>query len=171
MKHIFYRTFLAITVLGLSAGAVAEDAGIEGVGIKKVGVESLSTEVQALLKKEMVAVELAMKDIITANIEGDSAKIASIAKQIENSFILKQSLSKHQKHELHTKLSSDFIKQDQEFHYMAGMLAHAAEMDKQELINFYYSKLFEACSSCHKVHAQHRFPKFSNEIQTMTHEH
>jgi cytochrome c556 len=168
MKNISYRVYLALTLLSLSAlnlafssSAIAEDAGVEG----------LSIEVRTILKKEMVAVDLAMKDLISANAEGDSKKIASIAKQIKDSFILKQSLTKHQKHELHSKLPSDFISQDQEFHYMAGMLEHAADMNKPELINLYYSKLFEACSSCHKAHAQHRFPKFSNEVQPVKHEH
>lgn len=165
MKRRSCRVLLAVAVLNLtflSSGAIAEEV---------VGVESLSTEVRALLKKEMVAVDLAMKEIISANAEGDSAKIAVIAKQIQNSFILKQSLTKHQKHELHSKLTKDFISQDQEFHYMAGMLAHAADMKKPELINFYYSKLFEACSSCHKAHAIHRFPQFSIEVKADQHKH
>ena len=159
MKLISHRVLLAIAVFNLtflSSTATAD----------KVGVESLSAEVRTILKKEMVAVDLAMKDIISANTEGDLKKIASIAKQIQDSFILKQSLTKHQKHELHTKLTADFIRQDQQFHYMAGMLSHAAEMNKPELINFYYSELFEACSSCHKSYAEHRFPHFSSEANS-----
>jgi hypothetical protein len=164
MKYIFSRTFIVIAILNLaflSSISIAENVGVEG----------LSTEVRTVLTQEMVVVDLAMKNIISANAEGDLEKIASIAKQIKDSFILKKSLTKHQKHELHSKLPIDFINQDKEFHYMAGMLEHAADMKKSELINFYYSKLFEACSSCHKVHAKHRFPKFSGKTKAVSHEH
>ncbi|MBQ0730911.1 MAG: cytochrome c [Oleispira antarctica] len=174
MKSISYRAVFAATLVNLSilslmvsSTAMAE----ETAEMTLVGVESLSTEVRGLLKKEMLAVERAMKDIISANAAGNTQAIASIAKQVKDSFILKQSLTKHQKHELHSKLPEDFIRQDQEFHYMAGMLAHAAEMKKPELINFYYSKLFEACSSCHKAYAQHRFPQFSIATHAISHEH
>ena len=60
----------------------------------------------------MQAVELGMKDIISANLAGDTKAISTIAMKIKESFILKQSLTKSQKHELHTKLPSDFIRQD-----------------------------------------------------------
>lgn len=164
MKHVSYRSLLSILVMNLafiSVGSAAENKGIE----------SLSPEVRGLLKQEMSAIEVAMKDIISANANGDSEKIAVIAQKIKDSFILKQHLTKHQKHELHSVLSADFIKQDQRFHYNAGMLAHAAQMKKPELINFYYGQLFEACASCHKVHAIHRFPQFSLEAQAVKHEH
>ena len=164
MKCISYHSLLAMVVLNLafmSFGTAAEDSA----------VESLSPEIRGLLKKEMAAVEVAMKDIITANATGDSEKIAVIAQQIKDSFILKQGLTKQQKHELHSVLSADFIQQDQAFHYSAGMLAHAAEMKKPELINFYFGQLFEACSSCHKVHANHRFQQFSAEAQAVKYEH
>ena len=164
MTRISYRSLLAFTVFKLAFFSSATFA-------EASGVESLSPEIRGLLKKEMIAVDLAMKDIITANAEGDSDKISTIARQIKNSFILKQGLTKRQKHELHSTLPKDFILKDQEFHYMAGMLSHAADMNKPELINFYYSQLFEACSSCHKAHALHRFPQFMTESTADQHKH
>ena len=134
-------------------------------------VEKLSTDIRLLLQKEMVALDLAMKGIVSANAAGDYKQISLIAKQIKDSFILKQSLTKQQKHELHNKLPVDFIKQDEQFHYFAGMLVHAAKNNKSELVVFYYSKLFEACSTCHKSHAKHRFAKFGELRKPNEHTH
>lgn len=179
MKCISFPKILVTTLFNMSLLALsfmplanAEDHS-EGhsKGHSKVDIENLSEGIRVLLKKEMQAVELGMKDIVSANLAGDTKAISAIAMKIKESFILKQSLTKSQKHELHTKLPSDFIRQDKDFHYMAGMLAHAADMKKPELVNFYYSKLFEACSSCHKVHAQHRFSNFTLEDHSRSHEH
>lgn len=164
MKAISYRTFFVLTLFSLSFTASYATAESEGV-------ESLSSDVREMLKKEMVAVESAMKDIVSANAAGDTAKVALIARQIKDSFILSQSLTPHQKHQLHSKLPKDFVEQDENFHYLAGMLEHVAEKNKPELIGFYYSKLFEACASCHKVHAKHRFTKFSTPVKASKHHH
>lgn len=179
MKRIRYRNLLATTLFNMSLVGLSfmpqvnaeNHSEVHTEVHSKVGIENLTDDIRVLLKKEMQAVELGMKDIVSANLAGDTKAISTIAMKIKNSFILKQGLSKSQKHELHTKLPSDFIRQDKDFHYMAGMLAHAADMKKPELINFYYSKLFEACSSCHKVHAQHRFSNFTLEDHSRSHEH
>ena len=52
----------------------------------------------------------------------------------------------------------EFIKKDQRFHYLAGMLAHAAKSKKPELINFYFSEMNESGVSCHAEFATHKFP-------------
>ena len=164
MKSISSGVFIILVSLSLtflSSTVTAEE----------MGVETLSIEIREMLQKEMTAIDSAMKEIISANAAGDSEKVASIAKQIKQSFILKRGLTDDQKHQLHSKLPSDFLRQDQEFHYMAGMLEHAAQNNKSELIGFYYSKLFDACSSCHKAHATHKFTKFSAEGEANDHQH
>ena len=159
-NYVFF-VLVSLSLMFLSATTTAEE----------MGVEALSPEIREILQKEMVAIESAMKAIVSANAAGDSEKVALIAKQIKESFILKRSLTDDQKHELHSKLPGDFLKQDQEFHYRAGMLEHAAQNNKSELIGFYYSKLFEACSNCHKLHAGHKFTKFSNEVEDSGHKY
>lgn len=135
------------------------------------GIEKLAPEIRALLQKEMLAIEAAMKEIVFYNANGDTEKVSQVAKQIKESFIMKQSLTSEQKHQLHTLLPSDFIQQDKQFHYYAGMLQHVAEKQKSELISFYFGKLFEACSSCHQAHAKHKFPKFNHAKKPVNHEH
>lgn len=164
MKHVIGKLIFTLGLFCLLSPAHAE-AGGSG------GVKNLSPEIRALLQKEMRAIDAAMSEIIKANAEGDMKKISKVAKQIKDSFILNQGLSRSQKHELHTTLSADFLKMDEAFHYNAGMLEHVAENQKTELIGFYYSKLFEACSSCHAQHAKHKFPSFTKMIKREQHKH
>lgn len=134
-------------------------------------VESLSPTLRELLVKEMLALQDGMKTIIPAYVSGDWDAIATIADKMEKSYILKQSLTKEQKKELHSSLPSSFISLDQEFHYLAGMLKHVAKNKKTELVGFYYSKLNETCLSCHTQYATHRFPALDSKTQSIEHVH
>ncbi len=132
---------------------------------KDSGIESLSPELRELLTKEMFALQTGMISIFPAYISGNWKKIEEISLQMQNSYILKQNITEKQIKELHTALSSEFIKQDKEFHYLAGMLNHAAKSKKTELVGFYFSKLSESCVSCHSQHATHKFPAFSSKAE------
>ena len=134
-------------------------------------VESLSPELRGLLSKEMRAIQQGMVEIIPAYASGNWEKIASIAHQIKNSYILKQNLTIEQKHELHTSLPESFVKEDQRFHYLAGMLEHVASNTNAELVGFYFAKMNESCVSCHSQYATHRFPAFVPGNETRKHSH
>ena len=156
-----FKTVVGVSLLMLSALCSAQDSS----------VEELSPELRALLSKEMIAVQEAMMAIIPAYSSGDNTEVASIARQIKDSFILQQKLTEEQKKELHTKLPEDFLQLDQRFHYNAGMLQHAAEMNKTELVSFYFSQLSEACAGCHARFATHRFPFLLPEKNKAEHHH
>ncbi len=125
-------------------------------------VQSLSPELRALLQQEMTAIESAMQSIISAYVSGDLDKIEGIARQMENSFILKQKITESQKQELHEKLPQDFIEKDKQSHRYAGMLEMVSSDREVELVGFYYTKLLESCVSCHSDYATHRFPGLKN---------
>jgi hypothetical protein len=74
---------------------------------------------------------------------------------MKNGYILKQSITDEQKHELITKLPKSFFESDQKFHEYAGMLEHVAEEKNLELVGFYYSKLTESCVNCHSEYGSH----------------
>ncbi len=135
------------------------------------GVEALSPELRELLKKEMLALQEGMMSVIPAYVSGNWSEIEHIAHKMKNSYILKQSLSDEQIKELHTLLPSAFVKSDQQFHYLSGMLHHAAKNKKAELVGFYFSKLSEACVSCHTQYATHKFPAFIPSQETDEHQH
>jgi hypothetical protein len=124
----------------------------------KTGVEALSPDLRGVLSQEMNALESGMISIIPQYNSGNWAEIESTARKMKNSYILKQSLTEKQVKELHSGLSHAFIEKDQQFHYLAGMLEHAAKSKKPELVNFYFSKMNESCFSCHNKFATHKFP-------------
>jgi hypothetical protein len=151
-------------LVGLTPNADSAGAGVEG----------LSPQVRSLLTKEMFALENGMKLIFSATISGELGDVEQIARQMKDSFILKQELSQHQMHELHQKLPEEFLKKDGEFHRLAGMLEHVAKQQNTELVGFYYAKLVESCVSCHSEYASHKFPRFSTETSEHSehnHEH
>jgi hypothetical protein len=138
---------------------------------KAQGVEMLSHVLRHLLVQEMQALQTGMMSIIPAYVSGDWGKIENTARKMNNSYILKQNLTESQMHELHTLLPQAFIEKDQSFHYLAGMLEHAAKNKKPELINFYFSEMNESCVSCHTQFAKHRFPALISTEKEHNHGH
>ena len=155
MKFIIHIALLAILI---STSSYGEDKHNHEAHEKAVGVEALSHDLRALLSQEMQALQNGMMSIIPAYVSGNWAKIETTAGKIKSSYILKQSLTESQVKELHSVLPHAFIKEDERFHYLAGMLEHAAKNKKAELINFYFSRMNESCVSCHTLFATHRFP-------------
>jgi hypothetical protein len=138
---------------------------------KAKGVEALSHVLRHLLRQEMQALQTGMMSIIPAYISGDWAAIENTAKKMKDSYILKQNLTDAQMHELHSLLPHAFIEKDQKFHYLAGMLEHAAKNEKPELINFYFSEMNESCLGCHSQFATHKFPKLLPKEKKQEHSH
>lgn len=134
-------------------------------------VESLSPPLRELLRKEMLALQQGMMSVIPAYVSANWSEIESIADNMKNSYILKQSLSDEQEKELHSTLPGSFIILDNKFHYLSGMLNHAAKNKKAELVGFYYSKLSESCVDCHSQFARHKFPGFTSETAPHQHGH
>ena len=135
------------------------------------GVESLSPELRKLLSKEMQEIEKGMMTILPAYASGNWSAIEDIGTKMERSYILKQSITDAQIEELHSTLPSAFIKLDEQFHYFAGMLSHAAKNRKSELVGFYFSKLSESCVSCHSQYATHKFRGFVESGNVEKHSH
>ena len=160
MKRVFLSIIFATLIPTLCHGQ--EDHS---------GITALSPELRELFSREMIELQKGMQSIIPAYISGDWGKIASIAGKMEGSYVLKQSLSKEQTKELHSRLPGSFLELDQQFHYLSGMLEHAASMEKVELIRFYFSKMSEACVSCHTQHATHKFPALAPKIEPHGHSH
>ena len=145
------------------AAAAAENAHDYEQAAQRQGVEALSPGLRDLLTREMLALQQGMMSVVPAYASGDWKQIESIAAKIKDSYILQQSLTAEQKKELHSVLPTEFIKKDQHFHYLAGMLEHVAQAKKPELVNFYFSEMNQACADCHAAFATHKFPAFRQE--------
>mgnify|MGYP000524083644 CR=1 FL=1 len=153
------KSLFTLSLLSLSLVVQAESA-----------VESLSPELRSLLSKEMLAIQKGMQSILPAYVSGNNQEVAHIAHNIKSSFVMKQNITKAQKHELQQKLPQSFLHLDKKFHEYAGMLEHVAEEKHTELIGFYYAKLSETCVSCHAQYATHKFTAFGKQKDD-THHH
>lgn len=160
MKIIIHIALLAMLMPTMSYG---ENAHNRKGDVNAVGVEALSGDLRGLLSQEMQALQSGMMSIIPAYISGNWGEIETTAGKMKDSYLLKQNLTESQLKELHSVLPHAFIKQDQRFHYLAGMLEHAAKNKKAELINFYFSELNESCVNCHTAFATHKFPALSTK--------
>ena len=161
MSQLFKTLIVAVTFAGATLSCADDHV--------ETGVESLSPELRDLLSKEMVAIQNGMMSIVAAYASGNSEETASIAEEIKSSYILKQEMTRQQRHELHQQLPDSFIQLDQQFHSYAGLLEEAARRNNDELIGFYFSKLVESCSNCHSQHASHKFPAFGKQDEEHTH--
>ena len=162
MKNIICISLLAVLLPSLS---YAEDQHKHQEPVKtqaaSTGVQALSADLRSLLSQEMQAIQYGMMSIIPAYASGNWSEIETTAGKIKSSYILTQHLSKAQVEELHSLLPAEFIEKDENFHYLAGMLEHAAKHKKPELVNFYFSEMNRSCVSCHSAFATHKFPALS----------
>ena len=166
MKYFYQIVFLAMLIPSLCN---AEGKEHQPADSNLSGIVNLSPKLRNLLSREMLQLQTGVIEIYPMYISGNWAGIIPIATKMENSYVLKQNLTKEQVHELHSKLSNEFIELDQEFHYLSGMLAHAAKMQKPELVGFYFAKMNETCLSCHTKFATHKFPALAPTTQVQDH--
>jgi hypothetical protein len=106
----------------------------------------------------MQQVAQATAELALAIAAGNHASANQLAIAVRDSFILKKSLTEQDKKDLMRAVPPQFVALDRRFHDLAGKLASAAERKETELQGFYYSKMLEACVSCHARFASDRFP-------------
>ena len=161
MKIAIYLAVVASTAwYFFSVSQASEVEQHENHKAEKRSEFHLSNDLKAILNQEMNEIEGGMKKIIPAISAGDWGTIVDIAKNIQDSFILKQKLTQEQIEELHHSLPAEFIEMDHSFHSTAGKLVHAAHQHDGELVNFYFYKLHSQCINCHSKYATERFPNF-----------
>jgi len=130
----------------------------------------LDDTIRPLLRQEMQAIQSGMMALMPAIASGNWQKVSEIGNNMQHSYIMKQQLTKKQRHALHRTLPKSFIKKDKAFHKAAGMLAHAAEEGHPDVVNFYVYKLASACVECHSEFATERFPNFKLNPQHSAHD-
>jgi hypothetical protein len=137
----------------------AKDKGMHHAQHKAQSIH-ISSELRAVLNQEMQQIKGGMESLVFATVSGNWGKISSIGHQIKHSYIMKQKLTKKQRHELHDSLPAGFKQLDKKLHNYAGMLAHVAKEHDMELVNYYIYKMNETCASCHAQYASDKFPGF-----------
>lgn len=149
------RTFpVLLLCLALPVGAAAQ-AEPEPVFPK------LTPKLQDLLRREMISLEDASRQILSALIAGDDARVAELAEQVHDSFILQQEMTPEDKVDLMAAVPEDFVQLDRRFHELSADLASAA--GSGDLISQHesFGQMLEACTTCHSRYATDRFPGFA----------
>ena len=139
-------------VVGLAVGLPA--SGQEAGPISP----DLTSKLRDLLRQEMLSVEEASKDILSALIAGDDARVAQLAQQIHDSFILQQSLTQEDKQDLMAAVPEEFVARDRAFHALSADLAQAGRDGDRDAQHAEFGRMIEACTACHARYATDRFP-------------
>lgn len=150
------NSYLKICVLLFSCSVfpVTPAMAEEDIGSK------LPPDVRGLLIQEMNAILGATQNIINAMVRGEDALVAREARQIHDSFILAQALTKEQERALLQAASEEFLARDAAFHALSARLAEAAQAGDKPRQRTVFGEMLDACLICHTEHAAQRFPSF-----------
>jgi hypothetical protein len=121
----------------------------------------LTPKLQDLVRKEMLSINGASQQILAALVAGDDARVAELAQQIHDSFILRQSMTPEDKADLMAAVPEGFVQQDRAFHEISAELARAARDGSRMGQHEHFNRMIEACSACHAQYATDRFPGFA----------
>ncbi|GEM_PF-620891 len=161
MKNKIKRIAILLLFGFYATGTVADEADHSHQQKTKV----IPQEIKTLITQEMQALQQGMRELVPAIVSGNWSQLEGIGRQMRDSYIIKQKLTKAQKKVLHAALPEAFKKADQAFHRSAGMLSDAAKERNMEQVVFYYSEMTTACVNCHSQHATARFPALASTPQ------
>jgi len=143
---------------GLSQNAVAETAA---------PLLAEQPKLRGLLRQEMRALQEALVTMSRALPQGDWQTLATTAGKVHDSFIFQQQLTEEDRKTLRQALPEGFINLDKALHLRASKLQQAANERNAELSLFHFSRLMEACITCHSSYATHRFPVLKEQAGTV----
>lgn len=158
MKDIIGKTLrkraaiTALTAIFAVAGGLAAAQEVKPVS------PDLTPKLRDLLRKEMLSIEEASKDILSALIAGDDERVAGLAQQVHDSFILAQSMTPEDEQDLMAAVPEDFVTRDRAFHELSATLAEAARNGDRAQQHADFGRMVEACTACHALYATDRFP-------------
>jgi DNA-binding GntR family transcriptional regulator len=117
----------------------------------------LPGEVRALLQKEMVEVQAAMKSIHGAIVRGRHEVVKEKARAIHESFILKQSMTSDMRKKLKAAVPKEFLKLDQKFHKLAARLSESGKAEDTGKQLDIFGNMTRTCVTCHSRYVNDRF--------------
>lgn len=156
-KLLFLPLFVFLVGAVLGEFALAQVAGPAAEPVSP----KLTTRLQELLRQEMLSINKASQEILAALVAGDDEHVATLAQQIHDSFILRQSMTPEDKAHLMAVVPDDFVKMDREFHEISAKLAQAARASNRPLQEQHFGRMINACTACHARYATDRFAGFA----------
>jgi hypothetical protein len=104
-----------------------------------------------------------MQQLVGHLAEGRAGEAEKVARQIHESFILKQSLSPDELKQLVRLLPESFVERDRQFHQLAEQLAEKAGQNDYSGAAQVYGEMFQSCMECHRRYAVERFPGLADD--------
>ncbi|MGM1052263.1 MAG: hypothetical protein ACQEXO_07690 [Pseudomonadota bacterium] len=117
----------------------------------------LTPNLQGLLIKEMIQVELAMQEVFSAIVQGRHAIVAEKSQSIHDSFILDQSMTDEDRRNLKAAVPSKFLQMDAYLHELSASLAEAGRAEDTPLQVELFGRMSESCVACHSTYVTDRF--------------
>lgn len=151
--------------------AAAGDRPARRAGGRRAGAEApagpteLPAHYQGLVRSEMASLEPAMQQLLSFIARGNGRAGATVARQIEQTFVLERATSEQERRRHRAELPRDFIERDHAFHRRAGALAQALEQGDFATASKTYAAMTRACVSCHALYAAHRFPTLAGAAE------
>ena len=153
----------AILSAALAGALVAGGAALEAQEQAAPVGPKLPEKLRELLLREMNAIEGAALSIQGALVRGEDARVAELAQQIHDSFILRQEMTEADRKALRAAVPMAFVERDKAFHALTGELAEAAREGDGERQRALFGEVVSACAACHALYATNRFPGFADE--------
>ena len=161
--------FLAEAVLAADPHLHAAQPGPTESEPSAAPVLALSPALRGALVAEMVGLRQRVGELAAQLSTGEWQQVANNARQVRDSYIMKQQLSVAQLEELERALPAEFVALDVRFHDHAEGLAHAALAQDGDLALFYYGKMLEGCQGCHSQYATHTLTGFRQPVAEAHH--
>jgi hypothetical protein len=118
----------------------------------------LTDKLRETLREEMQQILAASQDILAALVIGDHANVATLAQQIDASFILEQALTEQDLRDLEAAAPPAFLELDAAFHATSAELAAAAQAKNAAREAELFGRMVQECTECHGRFATDRFP-------------
>ena len=152
-----------IVVFWASAVAWSLSAGAGDLARQDRLNVQMSPALQKLFVEEMRELLTGVRTVAAGLAVGDWKGIAATSARMQHSYVLEKKLTPTQEEDI-SQLPDGFRALDENFHLRANNLKRAAIAHDAEAATFQFSRLLEACITCHTRFAQTRFPAFGERV-------
>ena len=112
------------------------------------------------LSAEMYDLQSKMNQALEGISRGKWKMLESVARDMNEKYILKQKMSYMDKKYLKKYLPKGFVALDRYFHELAGEMADAAKKKDSKLVLEKYQGMIKSCMECHSRYADYKFSEF-----------
>lgn len=114
------------------------------------------------LSSEMLVLQYKMNQALEGISRGKWKMLESVAREMNENYILKQKMSYQDKKYLKRYLPKGFMALDNYFHELAGEMAEGAKRKDAKVVLEKYHGMVKSCMECHAKYADYKFSEFKD---------